>query len=536
MFTKSGLKLKWAITALLALSLIWALFSYLGYLSWASWGARSLDLKGAVGIILKAAVSAGLILLLASLNRRLSYRLLVSILSATYLGVLVFTHTTYGALSLGIYSSMMETSPYEALEMSLAGLFNPAVVLSVFTLLGLVWIFNQQCAGRTMSVLALGFSVVSSLILSLQASGTKSVTTATGNVVAAEISGLEYLQREVTVLRPLYLHERYSAIRRLQNAEIEPAWSNVSYRGDAGKAYIVIVGESVGRDDLKIYNRALQRHDPLADDSTLSFVARAVAPAPITRVALEHLFTVSNDDGTTNRNLNIFDLARASGLKTFWFSNQGVTGEHDTPITNLVARTDNQHFHNEFYQQAGTDFELINDLKQHLQTDAVFFMHMIGAHHEFCQRARVAPYKLAPNTALPEELNCHASTVYNTEMFIRDTLTLLAQSGVDHEVVYFSDHGLVDVEDWPYKIHGIGQRFAERALNVPLIFISSSNQSRPLTQSAYFMRDFPHTFADWIGIAADQIDSSKSVFSITPQQERYVLNDSGIKIQLAQNE
>jgi hypothetical protein len=64
---------------------------------------------------------------------------------------------------------------------------------------------------------------------------------------------------------------------------------------------------------------------------------------------------------------------------------------------------------------------------------------------------------------------------------------------------------------------------------VPLIFISQQPVTQNSINNRYYLSDFPHTFADWIGVSADQIDYRRSILSplFTPAlQSNKVIDDA----------
>ncbi|NRB82044.1 MAG: sulfatase-like hydrolase/transferase, partial [Saccharospirillaceae bacterium] len=154
----------------------------------------------------------------------------------------------------------------------------------------------------------------------------------------------------------------------------------------------------------------------------------------------------------------------------------------------------------------------------------IYFLHMIGSHFDFCERTKNA-IKLddAYRAQLHNDQNCYDDSILNTSIFINKVVSLLKSTSLDYEVIYFSDHGLVDIESKPY---GVGNLFQRKALEVPLIFISSSKTNSDVQNTTYYMRDFPHTFAEWLGVTATQIDYTKSVFHPGIKQEKYAVNDS----------
>ncbi|UKA26088.1 hypothetical protein IHC93_04330 [Photobacterium damselae subsp. damselae] len=95
-----------------------------------------------------------------------------------------------------------------------------------------------------------------------------------------------------------------------------------------------------------------------------TFISNAISPATNTRESVPRILSLNNYE-KINENLNLIDLANKTGLKTYWFSNQGFMGKFDTPISKIAKRSQHVIFHNKGdYQSAGSDDRLLEDLKR----------------------------------------------------------------------------------------------------------------------------------------------------------------------------
>ena len=165
----------------------------------------------------------------------------------------------------------------------------------------------------------------------------------------------------------------------------------------------------------------------------------------------------------------------------------------------------------------------------------------MGSHTDFCDRIIGAKYTL-PVVAKDNKLNtqhsdtkqavaeeCYDNSILNTYKLLTDIETTLNQKALSYKMIYFSDHALVNIKHSPYYSHGSGKLFSKKALEVPLIFISQQPVTQNSINSRYYLSDFPHTFADWIGVSADQIDYRRSILSplFTPAlQSNKVIDDA----------
>lgn len=210
---------------------------------------------------------------------------------------------------------------------------------------------------------------------------------------------------------------------------------------------IVVIGESATRNYMSAFT-------PMADNTTPWLTANKTNPNFIllqnaysceynTGPSLSHALTESNyyTNLNFNKSLSFIDVAKKAGFETYWFSNQGVIGPADTPIT-LVAETSN---HIRWICQDDTktqyDGELVNYLKNvDPNKNNLVVIHIMGSHIDYNNRypkefqkwtdpgetGRLADYKnsLLYTDHVLQQIFEYANANFNLSTFL-----------------YFSDHG-----------------------------------------------------------------------------------------------
>ncbi|UJF17881.1 phosphoethanolamine transferase [Vibrio sp. SS-MA-C1-2] len=333
------------------------------------------------------------------------------------------------------------------------------------------------------------------------------------------------LARKVNDFELFYRSFEVYQLKKEENQPIHSEWTNVKAdKTTLNYNYVVIVGESAPRKSFSYYQGA-----DLSSYKGWQFISDAISPATNTRESIPRILSVNHRDNI-NTNLNLIDLANQAGLKTAWFSNQGFIGKYDTPISVLAKRANQVVFHNKgSFLTAGSDDKLLVDLKNTLtdgKTGHLVFLHTMGSHPSFCKRTKFYKTHIQDFNS-KDERSCFKDAIYNTELYIAEVNTIMKKSNKPYKIVYFSDHGLTDVNYSPYKVHGVGRLFSLDAIHIPLIFIDSeSKHTGQLVNKTYYMRDFVDSFFDWTRIKADQIDESKSVMSPNLTQKPYVYEGS----------
>lgn len=486
----------------------------IGYISQMSGDSK---MKTLVKVYLSSTISATIVFFISTF---LSYRLSViySVLMSILWVVITYFYMTFGDIDHSIIASIIETTPSEATGYLSHLNPSPLLLLSVPMVYFLIKI-NTIRNNKTNFLLAL--LLLFSLALYAFPEVKRAYYTKSFNVKSLVVS----LYSRINTIKIVNDIITTIELKGIENMPVEPEWSNVSVSDSTYDFnYVVIVGESAPRKYFSYY-----RDVDVSKYKGWEFISNPISPATNTRESIPRILSINERDDI-NLNLNVIDLANHAGLSTFWFSNQGFIGVHDTPITVLAKRASNTKFHNKgSFATAGSDDRLLVDLKDAVadgKTGKLIFLHTLGSHSPFCERSKYYSSHI-DNLDEKNEISCFEDAIYNTERYIEKVESIMKRSNSNYKVIYFSDHGLTDVDYSPYKVHGGGSLFTFDAINVPLIFIdSTSEEEGKMIDSTYYLRDFPHTFSDWTGIKSDQIDIELSVYNEDIYQTPYTYQGS----------
>ena len=510
---------------------LFCLFSYVGYNSWLSYGLDSMGLKSIIGIVVKSLTNVALIALLLLVLRHWFFKALVlPIISLVIIG-LYYIAEQYGAFSEGIFGSLLETNANESKEMlSSAAISLNLLIIAIMTPIALYLMSNIRVRyqGRFMSVNL----IVCCLILAKSSSGNIPSLNDQGEYEVIKITPVEYIFRETALLKPFYLQKNYNILREVESQPIVPSWNDVKINvGEKNKAYVVILGESLGYSDM-IFNKN-RDHSPLNEITNLVVYEKAISPSVVTRFSVPNILSLRDDKELIDSDFNVIDLAKMAGFKTYWISNQSKTGAFDSQISSISKQADVIEYFNDGYANAGSDFKLLDSLKKNLAAGSIYFLHMIGNHPDFCKRASNMPYPLpADLTSHEKDSDCFNKVTFNTEVFLKEIKQYLEQQNLEYEVIFLSDHGLAHIDHSPYRAHAGGKLFSEEAIHVPFFMFGSSIKVRSYDKAPYYLRDFPHTFSEWVGVSAAEVERNKSSFNQLRSQEAYARTDSGRKVYL----
>lgn len=320
--------------------------------------------------------------------------------------------------------------------------------------------------------------------------------------------------KETPLLREIFILDKFYEQRKLISTAIPPAWKNVNRKKSDYKNYIVIIGESARRKNFGIYGSNINTTPELDNIKGLTVVKNAFSSSSVTRVSIPYMLNLATHEQVDYR-YNIVDLINISGLTSYWVSNQGFIGDYDTPITRIAKQASQTKFINKSYADSRNDQVLLGELSRIISSNPelqkVIFLHTIGSHRDFCQRSWLPFYQVIDN---PKEINCYNSSIRNTSIFIEQVNHIV--KGQKSKIIYFSDHALVAVKDKPFFVHGVGKLLTKEALEIPMLFIDNSKNTATVqwVNKIYNMSYLTHTLAHWMGITADRIDYSKSIYSV----------------------
>ena len=145
------------------------------------------------------------------------------------------------------------------------------------------------------------------------------------------------------------------------------------------------------------------------------------------------------------KSVSIVDVAKKSGYKTFWFSNQGRYGEYDSAVT-LVAKTaDVSEWTDDAYDFSHKYDEVLLNFLETLDGSENNFvvLHLMGSHIYYNNRY---PYNFkkwvtADGTGMMTSAAAYANTILYTDFILSKIFDYANENLNLQAMIYFSDHG-----------------------------------------------------------------------------------------------
>lgn len=356
-------------------------------------------------------------------------------------------------------------------------------------------------------------------------------------LLAGTIIFLVWQQAPFTFLHKTYQasYEVITELKRLNTLSIQSQWGHSTLAAKGYDDYILIIGESARKDYHHAYGYPIE-NTPFMSNANGILVNGLTAGGTNTIASLKLMLTKGDKaQFEGNYALNLIDLVKSAGIKTYWLSNQGYLGQFDTPISAIANKSDYRLFlkSGDSLNQNISDFVLIDKfatiLKQPNQNKRFIVLHLYGSHPISCDR--LEDYGLIfPEQQIATKyhnINCYISSIKKTDEFLQHIYTLLQKNYQKNHrtfsMIYFADHGLAhDIQGETISIHNSSGK-SKRHYAVPLFKIASDDNQRQQYTSMKSGLNFTEAIANWIGIQNPQVDPQFDLFNNQDDPDDYGL-------------
>lgn len=339
-----------------------------------------------------------------------------------------------------------------------------------------------------------------------------------------------------------FVQETYTAgmkvkneLERLNHLSIESEWGTSTLIDSKYDDYVLVIGESGRKDYHHAYGYPLE-NTPFMSNANGILIDGLTAGGTNTIASLKLMLTkpdTTNWEG--NYGLNLVDLVKSAGIKTYWLSNQGYLGEYDTPISAIANKSDEKIFlkSGDSLNTNISDFELLPKFSRILAQPATgkrfIVVHLYASHPITCDRLEDYP-KMLDDNALPKKyfnVNCYVSSIKKTDEVIQRLYQALVKNSTETDrtfsMVYFSDHGLAHhMENDNIVIHNSSGK-SKRHYDIPLFKISGNDTERREYKVFKSGLNFTDGIAKWIGIHNPKLNSAADLFNNQADSDDYGL-------------
>ena len=431
----------------------------------------------------------------------------------------------YGHPNLTIISSLIETTPSEALEffndLEIRTLFI-AVLFALMSFYLFKWV--PKLTGRKVSI----FSLILFTFLILD----KPIRTIKDRNITGNYTHALFMHMRYPPIRFIFdwydsykMYHKYSADIMAQR-KIPASWEITKTPNEA-KNTIFIIGESVRKDYMNAYGLPID-NTPFMSSANGQLWTNFLSPGPNTFTSIMRYVTL-NDGVNIELNNNINTLAKMAGVETHWISNQGRMGVFDTGISSIANYAEHVSFtrSGSFADSNVYDSTLLPSIEKSLASSKhskLIVIHLIGSHPSFCDRVESD----VEFDFHGKKISCYIESIKQTDQMIERISKLAEQETIPYSLIYVSDHGLGHRNNGENLRHDPS---VKQAYEVPLFILGSDINERKLVNYSRNGFTMIKAISELMGVSSQELDSLPSFFS-SHSDEHKVNNGQGKLIQL----
>jgi len=313
---------------------------------------------------------------------------------------------------------------------------------------------------------------------------------------------------------------------------------------DEDETYVVIIGESTSRSHMGVYGYYRETTPRLSDiKDQLLIYKDVVSPHAYSVAALTKILTLGNYEKPEQISAgSIIQLINNVDFETYWLSNQRPIGPFESLVTKISLSSKNHKFLTTTIAGNSTvlDGELLNEFNKVINNDAkkrVIFIHMMGTHHHYENRypESFSKFKDEPRTNFKSEesfenINHYDNAILYNDFIISEVISKLDSLKTKSFALYFSDHAEEMYNDLDMAGHN-EDIYSQEMYDIPFFLWQSQKfkQSKKLyfvEDRKYMIDDLIHSFADLLDISAEEVESSRSVFSKDFIDRKRIIKDT----------
>lgn len=324
----------------------------------------------------------------------------------------------------------------------------------------------------------------------------------------------------------------YNEQQLLKNISKKQSWGESYLLNSKYDNYVLVIGESARRDYHHAYGYPIN-NTPFMSSSNGILINGLTGGGTSTVPSLKAMLTLSDKHSwDADYEKTIVGLAKSAAIKTYWLSNQGYLGTHDTPISAIADSVSQSTFlkYGSYDSINTSDYALL-PLFQKIITESptekkLIIIHLYGSHPNPCER--ISDYHLIHEIqdSYYNYLNCYIASIHKTDDFLKEIDSLLTvnfeKNNSNFSLLYFSDHGLAHNEA-NNSLHFNNSKVSKYHYDIPLFMKSSDHTDRKECSSFKSGLNFTNGLANWMGIKNKFLNDNYSLFNCTNDPDDFGL-------------
>ena len=296
------------------------------------------------------------------------------------------------------------------------------------------------------------------------------------------------------------------------------------------QTYVVVIGESVDRKHLGIYNYYRQTTPMLSKLDNLYIFNNVVSPNAQTLESLTKALTFYDNINFFQSKRSIINFFNDAGFKTFWISNQNFSGWGKASLITLIAKDSKEYkFINRFSWEslkAPYDEKLLPSFEKAVNDPykkKIIFVHLMGSHDAYRDRypKQFNIFKEDKNWRTQTVAEYDNSILY-TDYILKKIIDILMQKKELSYMLYFADHGEDVYEDEKSTFAHADFIGTRHMYEIPFVLWLSDKYKKYRTDiieeiekvknKPYNIQHMIHTITELSNLDSPDIDKTKSLF------------------------
>lgn len=324
---------------------------------------------------------------------------------------------------------------------------------------------------------------------------------------------------------------------------------------------VIVIGESASRHHMSLYGykRETSPHmKKLKNEGQLLTYGNVSARFTGTTNSLIHAMSFKDPLGSiATFQYSIVDLFKSAGFKTYWISNNAVMPKKETMLQAIWGNADVIQFvppknadwktmlsqtdslrDKEIKSNIVYDSDLLPYFREALESESVkkaIFVHLRGSHNTYWYRFPKEFEYFKDQEGIPDKVlkkekkamdvtNDYDNSIRYTDFILKNLIEMLASSGAQSSLLYFSDHGEEVFEYRPMygRVDGT-ESISKYMLDIP--FFVWFSEGYPMHRSLedlkkeidrpFSLESLIHTVMDLAAFETPLLDKKKSLFAVS---------------------
>lgn len=442
----------------------------------------------------------------------------------------------HDTLNLVFFDTLLSTNPNESLEFLNSYITKPLPFLLGFTAFSILF-FCTKSNKDNLKILTKKFKIILLIIFIIS----------TGVLIKKFDSFITndkmYLKQWIDIIYQTFINQNEMLKEiKIMEGNLDKSIKSTNYQVEIKNAIpkiALIIGESTQRNYMNLYGYPLKNTQNLSQktkNGELFIFNDIISSYSHTNQALESVLTFKNYENSSTawyKHMNLIDILKLAGYKTFWLSNQESVASYGNSYSVIAKRS-----HITKYSSQRVDGKspltydgiLLDIFKTLPQTkeNSFYIFHLLGTHRGYKERypanfEKFTYQDIKTDINLDKKQSKIVANYVNAILYNDKIVSDIMDKFKDDEAIvfYLSDHGeeVYDFRDFAGHSDTMASRYM---VEIPfMIYVSSQlKQNRPdiikkiqNAQNLPFMSDdFIHAFMDIAGIKSKDFNNTRSLF------------------------